>query len=74
LKEPAAYRARAAGGEPVDPVIEKRINALGTVEPRSSAKAASAFSFQVPGFEDRSGSRTIITGGSKLEFRRVDEA
>jgi preprotein translocase subunit SecD len=56
------------------PVIEKRINALGTVEPLIQRQGAERILVQVPGFEDPERLEKIITAEAKLDFRMVDES
>jgi len=55
------------------PVIEKRINELGTVEPSIQRQGIDRIMVQVPGYEDPEQLERIITAQAKLDFRMVDE-
>jgi preprotein translocase subunit SecD len=56
------------------PVIEKRINEIGTVEPLIQRQGAERILVQVPGFEDPERLKKIITAEAKLDFRMIDES
>ena len=74
MTEPAlSERVRQAVEQSI-PVIEKRINALGTVEPSIQRQGADRILVQVPGFEDPDRLKKIITAEAKLDFRMVDES
>ncbi len=53
-------------------VIEKRINALGTVEPTVVREGANRIVVQVPGLQDPKALKDLIGKTAKLEFRLVD--
>jgi len=63
--------------QPVDQsiqIIEKRVNALGTVEPLIQREGLDRILVQVPGLQDPTRLKGILGETAKLEFRMVDEA
>jgi len=73
VTEPAIVEQVRRVVEQSIPVIEKRINALGTVEPSIQRQGAGRILVQVPGFEDPERLKKIIAAEAKLDFRMVDE-
>src|SRR5579872_3783883 len=55
-------------------IIEKRVNALGTVEPLIQREGLDRILVQVPGLQDPTRLKGILGETAKLEFRMVDEA
>ena len=55
-------------------VIDRRINALGTLEPDyQSVRATTGSALQVPGLDDPEALKALIGKTAKLEFKLVDE-
>jgi len=54
------------------PIIERRINALGTVEPLIQRQGIDRVLVQVPGFQDPERLKEIVGKTAKMEFRMVD--
>jgi preprotein translocase subunit SecD len=54
-------------------VIERRINALGTLEPTIIRQGADRIVVQVPGLDDPQALKALIGKTAKLEFKLVDE-
>jgi preprotein translocase subunit SecD len=73
MAEPALVERVRRAVEQSIPVIERRINALGTVEPSIQRQGADRILVQVPGFEDPERLKNIIAAEAKLDFRMVDE-
>jgi preprotein translocase subunit SecD len=73
MTEPALIERVRQAVEQSIPVIEKRINELGTVEPSIQRQGADRIMVQVPGYEDPERLEKIITAEAKLDFRMVDE-
>jgi preprotein translocase subunit SecD len=74
MTEPALIdRVRQAVEQSI-PVIEKRINEIGTVEPLIQRQGADRIMVQVPGYEDPERLEAIVTAQAKLDFRMVDES
>jgi preprotein translocase subunit SecD len=55
-------------------IIEKRVNALGTVEPLIQRQGLDRILVQVPGLQDPTRLKNILGETAKLEFRMVDVA
>ena len=55
-------------------VIDRRINALGTLEPTIIRQGPDRIVVQVPGLEDPEALKKLIGETAKLEFKLVDEA
>jgi preprotein translocase subunit SecD len=55
-------------------VIDRRINALGTLEPTIIRQGADRIVVQVPGLQDPEALKKLIGETAKLEFKLVDEA
>ncbi len=55
-------------------IIEKRVNALGTVEPLIQREGLDRILVQVPGLQDPTRLKSILGETAKLEFRMVDES
>jgi preprotein translocase subunit SecD len=55
-------------------VIDRRINALGTLEPTIIRQGADRIVVQVPGLQDPEALKKLIGKTAKLEFKLVDEA
>jgi preprotein translocase subunit SecD len=68
-KESALDTAMAAAKD----VIERRINALGTLEPTIIRQGSERIVVQVPGLEDPQALKDLIGKTAKLEFKLVDE-
>jgi preprotein translocase subunit SecD len=73
MSEPALVERVRQAVEQSIPVIEKRINEIGTVEPSIQRQGADRIMVQVPGYEDPERLEKIITAEAKLDFRMVDE-
>src|SRR5262245_17554496 len=73
LPEPALTERVRQAVEQSIPVIEKRINEIGTVEPSIQRQGTDRIMVQVPGYEDPERLEKIITAEAKLDFRMVDE-
>ena len=54
-------------------VIDRRINALGTLEPTIIRQGANRIVVQVPGMQDPEGLKRLIGRTARLEFRLLDE-
>ena len=74
LTEPALIARVRQTVEQSIPVIEKRINELGTVEPSIQRQGIDRIMVQVPGYADPEQLERIITAQAKLDFRMVDES
>ncbi len=74
MSEPALVERVRQAVEQSIPVIEKRINEIGTVEPSIQRQGADRIMVQVPGYEDPERLEKIITAEAKLDFRMVDES
>jgi preprotein translocase subunit SecD len=54
-------------------VIDRRINALGTLEPTIIRQGADRIVVQVPGLQDPQALKELIGKTAKLEFKLVDD-
>ncbi len=68
-KETALDQAMASAKD----VIERRINALGTLEPTIIRQGSDRIVVQVPGLDDPQALKELIGKTAKLEFKLVDE-
>jgi preprotein translocase subunit SecD len=68
-KESALDQAMASAKD----VIERRINALGTLEPTIIRQGSDRIVVQVPGLDDPQALKDLIGKTAKLEFKLVDE-
>jgi preprotein translocase subunit SecD len=55
-------------------VIDRRINALGTLEPTIIRQGANRIVVQVPGLQDPEALKTLIGRTARLEFKLVDQS
>ena len=70
--EPAILdRVRQAVGQSIQ-IIERRINALGTVEPLIARQGNDRILVQVPGLQDPTRLKQLLGQTAKLDFRMVD--
>jgi preprotein translocase subunit SecD len=74
LTEPAILeRVRQAVGQSIE-IIQRRINALGTVEPVIEREGNDRVLVQVPGLQDPSRLKRLLGKTAKLDFRMVDSS
>ena len=72
VTEPAILeRVRQAVGQSIQ-IIERRINALGTVEPLIAREGNDRILVQVPGLQDPTRLKRLLGETAKLDFRLVD--
>jgi preprotein translocase subunit SecD len=72
LTDPAILeRVRQAVGQSIE-IIQRRINALGTVEPVIEREGNDRILVQVPGLQDPSRLKQLLGKTAKLDFRMVD--
>jgi preprotein translocase subunit SecD len=64
-------RVHEAVGQSID-IIERRINALGTVEPIVESEGADRIQVEVPGLQDPARLKTLIGKTAKLIFQLID--
>jgi preprotein translocase subunit SecD len=72
VTEPAMVERMRQSVEQSIQIIEKRINALGTVEPSIQRQGVDRVLVQVPGLQDPSRLKELIGKTAKLTFRLVD--
>ena len=72
VTEPAILeRVRQAVGQSIQ-IIERRVNALGTVEPLIAREGNDRILVQVPGLQDPTRLKQLLGKTAKLDFRLVD--
>lgn len=72
VTEPAIVeRVRQAVGQSIQ-IIERRVNALGTVEPLIAREGNDRILVQVPGLQDPTRLKELLGKTAKLDFRLVD--
>jgi preprotein translocase subunit SecD len=72
VTEPAIVeRVRQAVGQSIQ-IIERRVNALGTVEPLIAREGNDRILVQVPGLQDPTRLKQLLGKTAKLDFRLVD--
>jgi preprotein translocase subunit SecD len=54
------------------PIVERRVNALGTVEPTIQRQGTNRILVQVPGYQDAEHLKDVLGPTAKLTFRMVD--
>ncbi|HUN99669.1 MAG TPA: protein translocase subunit SecD [Bradyrhizobium sp.] len=64
-------RIRQAVGQSID-IIQRRINALGTVEPIVESQGSDQIQVEVPGLQNPARLKTLIGKTAKLTFRLID--